>query len=129
MENSTVLARIIGPILVIIAVGILFNLKAYRKLLEEFTTNNTALVFLSGLLALFFGLLIVEFHNVWKLHWSLIITILGWGGLVKGVVLSICPKAVSRIAGSYKKHSALMIVWLLVVLAIGIFLTVMGYRG
>lgn len=129
MENTTVLARIIGPILVIIAAGILFNLKNYRKLIEEFTTNNAALLFLSGLLSLLFGLLIVQFHNVWELHWSLIITILGWAGVVKGAVIMLSPGAVSRTANFYKKHTGLLIGWVLVVLALGIFLTVMGYRA
>lgn len=127
MENSAVLARIIGPILIIVAVGVLLNLRNYRKLLDEFPAS-TSLLYLGGLMSLVFGILIVQFHNVWKLDWPLIITILGWGGVVKGALIMVFPKAVSRLADPYKKHTGLVIGWVLVALAIGILLTVMGYR-
>ena len=36
MENSLLIARILGPIMVVLAVSLLINLKTYQPLIEEF---------------------------------------------------------------------------------------------
>ncbi len=126
MENSALIARIMGPALVIIAAGMLVNFKNCRKLLDEFT-SNTALTLAFGLMSIVLGLLVIQFHNVWKLHWSLIITISGWSMLIKGIILNIAPSSLGRWTQIYKKNSALLVVWLILAIAIGIFLAIMGY--
>jgi len=64
METSIFLAKLLGPYCIIVAVGLLFNLKNYQKVIEDFC-KNSALLYLGGVLALFFGLLVVLFQNVW----------------------------------------------------------------
>ena len=126
METSIFLAKLLGPYCIIVAVGILFNLKTYQKVMEDFC-KNSALLYLGGVLALFFGLLIVLFHNVWVANWTVIITILGWLGLIKGAWLIIFPNTVAKVTEAYQKNVALLVVHLVIILALGVFLTVMGY--
>ncbi len=128
MENAIVIARIIGPFFIIVGLGFLFNLKNVQKVMEDFS-KNAALLYMGGVMALFFGLLIVQFYNVWKLQWPLIITILGWMSLIKGVVLIVFPKAIIKWTESYKKSTTPVIVHLVIALALGIFLTLKGYLG
>jgi hypothetical protein len=67
-------------------------------------------------MALVFGLLIVMFHNVWVGSWEVIITILGWLALLKGVVLLVQPEFAI-------KHAQ---VWASRMQFAGIFATVIG---
>jgi hypothetical protein len=126
MENSIFLAKILGPYLIIVMLAFLFNPKAYQKILEDFC-KNSALVYLGGVFALLFGLLVVLFHNLWMAGWPVIITIFGWMGLIKGVWLIVFPNTVAKFNQAYQKKTALWTVSLAIALILGIFLTVKGY--
>ena len=126
MENSIFLAKILGPYVIIVALAFLFNLKAYQKVLEDFC-KNSALVYLGGIYAFLFGLLVVLFHNVWVAGWQVIITIFGWVGIIKGVWLIVFPNTVAKFTQAYQKKTALLTISLVIVLVLGIFLTVKGY--
>ena len=126
MQSSIFLAKLLGPYCIIVAVGILFNRKIYQKLMEDFC-KSTALIYMGGVLALFFGLLIVLFHNVWVGGWPVVITVFGWLGLIKGAWLIIFPNTVVRFTEAYQKNVVLLTVHLVIVFAIGAFLTIVGY--
>jgi hypothetical protein len=48
-------------------------------------------VFVNGFLCLGFGAFIVAFHNVWN-GLPMILTLLGWGQVVKGLVAFVAPE-------------------------------------
>ena len=126
MENSIFLAKIIGAYMVIVAAGVMLNLKTYQRIIEDFF-KNTALIYLGGVLSLIIGLLIVLFHNVWVANWAVLITIFGWMGLIKGVWLIVFPNSVAKLTQAYQKKTALLVVHLVIILALGVFLTVKGW--
>ncbi len=126
MESSIFFAKLLGPYFVIVAIGILFNLKTYQRMFEDFC-KNVALIYLGGVLALWFGLVVVLLHNVWVANWTVIITIFGWAGLIKGAWLIILPNMVARFTGAYQKKTLALTVHLFIILALGIFLVVKGY--
>ncbi len=128
MENSVLLAKIMGPLFSIILIGVLLNLKAYQKVIGDFF-KNSALVYLGGVMALLFGLLIIQFHNVWKLDWVIVITILGWLGLIKGAVLVVYPNAMAKLSEKYQNSTNALMLNSIIMLIIGVFLTTMGYLG
>jgi len=49
MSTSVFLARLIGPVMLVIGLAVLANQRAFRELAEEFLASR-ALIFLSGLL-------------------------------------------------------------------------------
>lgn len=126
MENSIFLAKILGPYIIIVALGIMFNLKTYQRVMEDFF-KNSALIYLGGVLALIIGLLIVLFHNVWAANWAVIITIFGWLALIKGAWLIILPNTMTKITEAYQKNAVLLVVHSAIILILGVFLTVVGY--
>ena len=126
MENSILLAKILGAYMVIIAIGLICNMKFYQKMMEDFF-KNTALIYLGGVFALIIGLLILLFHNVWVADWPVIITIFGWLGLIKGAWLIIFPNSVGKITQVYHKRPALLRVHLIIMLLIGLFLTAKAF--
>ncbi|UCC94737.1 MAG: hypothetical protein JSW40_07965 [Candidatus Omnitrophota bacterium] len=126
MEISIFLAQLLGPYFIIVAVGIMFNLKTYQKVMEDFC-QNAALIYLGGVFALLFGLLVVLLHNVWVVNWMVIITIFGWGGIIKGIWLIAFPNTVIKCIQRYQKSTKLLTVHLFIILALGAILSILGY--
>ncbi len=126
MDITILISKIMGPIFIVVAVGVLLNLKNYRLVTEDFL-SEPAFVYLGGLIALSCGIIIVLVHNLWVLNGRVIITILGWMSVVKGVSLLVFPEIASKLARAYVKNSGLLIAHLIVALAIGAVLTIIGY--
>lgn len=123
---SVFFAKLLGPYCIIVAIGVLINRKVYQRAMEDFF-KNSAVLYIGGILALLLGLLIVLTHNIWTANWSVLITIFGWSGIVKGAWIIIFPNTLVRFIGIYRKKPALLVVNLLLVLAIGAVLTFFGY--
>lgn len=128
MGNSIFLAQLLGPYLAIVGIGILVNPKHCRQVVHEYA-QSAALTYFGGILALFFGLLIILFHNNWAANWTLLITILGWVGLIKGACLIIIPEKMKKFAERYQESSRPLTIQALIVLAIGVFFMFKGYSG
>ncbi|MDD5618767.1 MAG: hypothetical protein PHG69_06725 [Candidatus Omnitrophica bacterium] len=126
MGLSVFIAKIIGPCYLILSIGMMANRKFYQKVMEDFYKNAT-LVFFGGLLALVVGLLIVLSHNVWAANWTVIITIFGWGGLIKGAWLIVFPNSIPKVMRVYKKNKNLLMMHSAVVFILGAVLTIFGY--
>ena len=128
MGTSIFLAKLLGPYMVIVAIGLMFNLRFYQRMIEDFF-KNAALIYLGGIMALIIGIVLVLFHNVWVAGWPIIITIFGWGGLIKGIWLIVFPNSVGRITQVYQKKPALLRIHMIIILAIGLLLNVKGYSA
>jgi len=126
METSIFLAKILGPYCVIVALGGLFNLKAYQRVIHEFTTN-AAMVYISGVFALLFGLWILQYHHIWIFNWRVIITIVGWMSIIKGMYLIFFPGSLVQIAKFYQKSPIFLASHLILALVLGVILTAFGY--
>jgi hypothetical protein len=126
MANSVFIASIAGPICLAIGLGIIFNLKNYKEVIGDFF-RNAGLIYLGGVFSLLIGLLIVLVHNKWAANWSVIITILGWLSLIKGLWLIILPGTLSKMVSAYAKKTNFLVIHCLVILALGIYLTIMAY--
>jgi hypothetical protein len=126
MQSSLIIARIIGPIFVIIALGIMLNVKAYHGMYEEFR-KSAQVRYLGGYLALLFGLVILQFNHSWEANWTVVITILGWIGFIKGVIIMIAPDHIIRLADRMTKSTTPLLVNSVLILLLGAFLSVKGY--
>ena len=91
MATSIFLAKLIGPVCLVIGIALLINGAAFRTLAGEFL-NNPALMFLSGVITLPAGLAVVLTHNVWVADWRVLITILGWLMIVGGLARILVPQ-------------------------------------
>ncbi len=126
METSLILAKIIGPLFLIVGVGIFINLEHYRRLVVDFGASPLS-IYMAGTTAVLLGLLIVAYHNVWEWRWPVIITILGWLTLLKGAVRIIFPKLVAERSERYGRNTNIMMTTAIVVLVLGGVLTYFGY--
>ncbi len=126
MDTSILLARIIGPLLLVVGVGIFINLEHYRRLVVDFGASPLS-IYMAGTTALVLGLLIVAYHNVWEWRWPVIITVMGWLALVKGAVRIIAPKLVAARAAHYGRNTNIVMTTAIVCIALGAVLTYFGY--
>ena len=89
--------------------------------------KKTSLFFVVGVYALLLGLALVLSHNVWDNSWRVIITILGWITLAKGLTyLFVGERAFLWIAGMMN-YKAWYVGWGLVAIALGLYLTKIGF--
>jgi hypothetical protein len=127
MQRSIYLAKLIGPVTVAMGVGMLLNGPVFRILAEQFLSSY-ALIFLAGLLTLTAGIALVLAHNVWVADWRVIITILGWLGVIGGIGRIIAPNLVVRVGdAAISQGSGLLIFAGLVILTLGCVLSYFGY--
>ncbi|MGB2705936.1 MAG: hypothetical protein WBC74_03680 [Candidatus Omnitrophota bacterium] len=126
MENSIFIARIFGIFYLVAAAGMMFNRKAFQQVMGDFC-KNAALVFFGGGFALVIGIVIILTHNVWVANWTVIITILGWAALLKGIWIIVFPNTVSKFMEAYQKNESLLIVHSIGAFIFGALLTYFGF--
>ena len=126
METSLFLAQLIGPVLIVIGVGLLLKQTEFREMATDFLSSR-ALIFVSGLLTLVTGLAIVLTHNVWEFNWPVIITILGWLSVFGGVFRILFPDSVQSMGTSMLDKPATMTVSGAIQIVLGLWLSYVGY--
>jgi len=126
MENSIFLAKFIGLVLLFIGVAILVNREWYRQLITNFF-DDRGLLYLSGMLALVTGVAIVLVHNVWTPDWRILITLLGWIAIMRGVMRLTFPALSMRSAKKFSTTTTPTTFGGVGVLVLGVILTAMGY--
>jgi uncharacterized membrane protein len=128
MDTSRFLARLVGPMFVVLGIGLLVRPETFHAMATEFLSNR-GLIFLSGLLTLLAGLAIVNTHNVWKLGWPVLITILGWLGIIGGIARMLFPDTIVAVGNSMMAGDTSVAVGGVVDLALGLWLSYVGYKG
>ena len=121
MELSILVAKILSLTYLSAGVAVLSGKLSFSRIAEDFE-KSPALTFISGFVTLIIGMLLVEYHNIWMRNWIVLITLVGWLSLVKGVMLIAYPRYISLFKGWYKKTLA----WGFLMLALGF---LFGYFG
>ena len=98
MELSILIAKIASVVYLSAAVGAVFSGDHYRRVLDDLF-KNAALTYFMGFTVVILGFLIVDYHNIWVKDWTVLITIIGWLALIKGVLIIAFPRFVQ----SYSK--------------------------
>jgi len=127
MQPAVFIARLIGPALVVIGVGMLLNEATYAAMITE-AVHSPATIYLSGLLSLLPALAILNVHRTWTADWRVIITILGWLMAIGGVIRIVLPQFTATAATTLYSASATLTVFAVVALVLGGYLSFEGYR-
>ena len=91
MDVSIFLAKVFGLYLVIVSLSLLINRQKFKQLFSDFLNNSPA-SFLSAIMTLIMGILLILFHNIWTTDWRVLITLLSWLVFIKGTVRVLYPK-------------------------------------
>ena len=128
MSTPTIfLGRLLGLYLVAISIGMLANRRRTLATLDDMARSGPWMLF-SGMVATAAGLAVVLAHNIWSGGaLPVVVTLVGWAALLKGVALLLAP---AQMADAYKGvgFERFFHLWLVAVLALGLWLTAMSFE-
>lgn len=131
MATSRYIARLMGPVLLTIGIGMALGLlmegHGYSSLLKEFIANR-GLIFITGALALLAGVAIVNAHNLWVPDWRVIVTILGWLLILRGIMLLVFPVTVQTLGDRMVASQGGIVAGATVTFVLGAILSIVGYE-
>ncbi len=110
MEISIFFAQLWGSFFVIF--GLLFIITGQLGKTIEMT-DDKAFVISTGYITLLMGLVTVILHNVWVADWRVVITILGWSTLIKGIMKVGFPEQIHKQAQRFKKKQILSAIFII----------------
>jgi hypothetical protein len=108
MDTSILIAKLMGPVMLVLGLALWLNGKGFRAMAKEFLKSD-ALIFLAGLIALSLGVTLVVFHNVWVADWPLIVTVIGWASLIAGIARLMWPNWLRRMASGLIERKELVV--------------------
>jgi uncharacterized membrane protein len=131
MTTSKYIARLMGPVLLLVALGMVIGLlhegESYSNLMKEFI-GSRALIFITGVLALVAGIAIVNAHNLWVPDWRVIVTVLGWLLVVRGVINLVFPVWAQTLGDRMVASHAGSVAGAAITFVLGAILCIMGYE-
>ncbi len=128
MQTSLFIAKLLGPIFLVVGVALLSRPEAFRSLLREFVASGV-LMYLAGFFGLLGGLALILTHNVWALDWRVLITLIGWASLVRALVTIFAPQWIASIGAKLIELRGVFAVAAAIDLVIGAILSYFGYSA
>ncbi len=125
MELTTLLAQIWGPILVAIGIGFFVSKSYYVTIYRDLEKESFAVLFF-GMFAMAAGIAHVLVHNSWDTLSQIVVSLLGWGLLLKGVVCTTFPRLADR-GGNWALGAKMVPAVGAIALLIGLYLSWVGY--
>lgn len=107
MEMSIYLAQLMSVVLVVIGLALLLRSKHYMKAYKAWMKNEGLMLF-TAMVVLVAGVALVLVHNVWVAGWEVLITIVGWAMVLKGVLLALLPVEFEKLVNVLLKKSWLL---------------------
>jgi hypothetical protein len=126
MDRSTYLAKLFGPVLVILGLSLLVRGQSFVGVFQDILYSPT-LIFVLCVLGLLGGIAVILAHNVWAKDWRLIITILGWASVIESAVWLIVPHTMLQRIIMPLLTPSFLLVYGIVVLLLGGVLSYFGY--
>jgi len=131
MATSRYIARLMGPVMLIIGIGMIGGMltegDAYSSVMKEFI-GSRALIFITGTLALVAGVAVVNAHNLWVPDWRVIVTVLGWLLIVRGVSNLVFPGTVQTLGDRMIASHGGILAGAAITIVLGAILCIMGYE-
>jgi hypothetical protein len=127
MSTSLFLARLIGPVMLVIGLAVFANQRGFRDMAEEFMASR-ALMFLSGFLLMPVGTAIVLTHNIWTADWRVLITIFGWLNVVGGALRLFAPPFLVKTGKAMLKQPYFTSIAAAIWVVLGLLFCFFGFR-
>ncbi len=124
MTLSLFVIRFLAVLYLGVGLGMLLNKSHYRTMMTAFAKDSGAR-YIGGFFALGVGFALVTYHNIWEKSWVVLVTVVGWLALLKGLTFLLFPGFVDKAVHFWTKES----VWPYMnffILAMGL---VCGYFG
>lgn len=129
MENAVFIGQIVGPVYFVLGLSILFYMKPWTKLMDEYQKNHFAFMPMA-MMGMVIGLLIINSYNEWTWNIYLVVTVTGWVALVKGIFYLMAPGSWTKaVIDTFKKNTAWAAVWGAISVLLGAALSYYSYMA
>ncbi|MEN7982733.1 MAG: hypothetical protein ABFQ65_04780 [Nanoarchaeota archaeon] len=91
MSTTTLIAKIVSVYFIVTGLGFIFSSEFYSTMIAH-TGTDPVLINLSGMVHFFIGMTILVNHFLWKKPFQIVVTLLGFMFLLKGVFLIALPE-------------------------------------
>lgn len=125
MDTSIFLAQAFGLYMLIIGLALLINGDDLKEKAESMV-SNPGVMFLTAIMTLILGILAVLFHNIWVPGWPVLVTILAWITLLKGLLRLFVP-GIEKSAIKMMQNDVLMRASIAVSVILGVVLCYYGF--
>jgi uncharacterized protein YjeT (DUF2065 family) len=123
---SNYLAELWGILMVIVSLALLVKDGHVKRLFSKIESEES--LFMWGMVSVIIGVSMVLSHNVWVKNWQVVVTILGWASLLKGLMLLFAPDYVKKLAKQIENKQWLSYV-LVAMVFVGLILTYLGFKA
>jgi hypothetical protein len=123
--TTLTLIQIFGPVLFIMGISMLIRRDVYIDAMKNLINNAPFAVF-AGVANLVVGIAILNTHNIWGTAPEVIVSLVGWLALIKGLHLTLSPETFFRTTKKLLNKS-FMLYGGLVVTALGVYLSWAAY--
>lgn len=123
---TVILAKIFGFYFLAVGLAFIINPDRLKRWCQQIK-NEDSFLFLGGILALLIGAFVVSVHNEWIMRWPVIITLLGWWGLIKGFGLLIFPDFIKFFSFMFDKSKNFYQMIGIILVIFGLFLSYQGW--
>ncbi len=118
MEVPVLVAQIAGLAYLSMGVGFLFGGVTYKSIADSFE-KSPGLTIMTGMMSIIIGMLILASHNAWVKDWTVLVTIIGWGAVIKGCVFLAFPQLMTCCKKACKCDKGMGVLVLLIGLVLG----------
>ncbi|AFM16279.1 hypothetical protein Mycch_1479 [Mycolicibacterium chubuense NBB4] len=125
--RTRMFSRVLGPFLVIVALAVALRTGHMNTLLTQFTATEVW-PWVTGAFILVGGIAIVAFHQYWRSPAAVIVSVLGWVLVARGVLLLAFPDVFTSLANRMIGATVVWQVSWIVMGVIGLYLTYVGWR-
>jgi hypothetical protein len=126
MQIVNFLASLWGMVLVFVPLSLLINPKQIKGLFAKI--EDEASTYFCGIIAFTLGTATILLNNVWARDWKVIVTVIGWVAILKGLCAMFCTDKFIKMRVSIKDKEWLSYA-ILAVLFLGLVCVYFGFVG
>ncbi len=127
LESTRLIARILGPFLVVAGAAAVLRRDDLLGLIESFQADP-ALTFVTGMLLLLAGLALMAVHQTWRTPAEIALSLTIWLLTLRGAFLLFAPAVLFDLADNVMAQTPLVVASGLAAVGVGVWLTLVGYR-
>ncbi len=130
MSSRTVfLSRLLGLYCILAAISMMIRKESIIETVKALL-HDSPLMFIVGILTLATGLAMVLAHNVWSGGTAVVVTLVGWITLAKGLLFLFLPPALEAdLFLSTLHYEKLFYVYMTISLVLGLYMTYAGFTS
>lgn len=104
MDVSKFLSKVFGLYEIIISIAMMMNMNHFITDIEAMMNNGPLMLYI-GCITVIMGLLLVVSHNIWMWEWRVLVTIVSWIVLLKGVSILLFPHALDPVTIQFLENN------------------------